>query len=114
MNKSFLVGVIFTLGASLCEAQTQKAPAKIPADVEKILQTYACLACHKLDARVVGPAYEEVAKKKYTQQQIVDLIYTPKPSNWPGYPPMTPMKHVPKEEVLKIADWIVSLAAKKK
>ena len=41
-----------------------KKPTAIPADVEKLLTQYACLACHKADAKVIGPAYAEVAKKK--------------------------------------------------
>lgn len=91
-----------------------KKPAAIPADVEKLLTQYACLACHKADAKVIGPAYAEVAQKKYTDAQIVELIYTPKPANWPGFPPMVPMKHVPKDDALKIAGWINSLASSKK
>ena len=112
MNKSFVVAAIFMLSAVIARAQDKAVASKIPADVEKILTKHACLACHKVDARVVGPAYLEVAKKKYTKDQIVELVYNPKPANWPGYPPMTPMKHVPKEDVLVIAGWITSLAKK--
>ena len=46
----------------------------------------------------------------------MDLIYNPVPTNWPGYPPMAPMKQVPKEDAMKLAVWINSLdksAAKK-
>lgn len=93
-------------------AQTKQA-IKIPVDVEKLLTQYACLACHKADAKVIGPAYADVANKKYTNAKIVELIYEPKPTNWPGYPPMTPMKNVPKGDALKIASWINSLAKKK-
>jgi cytochrome c len=48
-------------------------------------------------------------QKKYTAKQIVELIYKPKPSNWPGYPPMAAMSQVPKDEALKMATWIASL-----
>ena len=106
------MAAFLVMSAVIGHAQNKAATVKIPADVEKILQKHACLACHKVDARIVGPAYLDVAKKKYTKDQIVELIYNPKPANWPGYPPMTPMKHVPKEDVLLIANWIVSLAKK--
>lgn len=67
-------------------------------------------ACHKVDARIVSPAYFDGAKKYYTKEQIVELVFNPKPANWPGYPPMAPMKHVPKEGVpLTIVGWITSL-----
>lgn len=34
---------------------------KIPADVEKLLSKYTCLACHKADQRLVGPALKIAA-----------------------------------------------------
>jgi cytochrome c len=87
-------------------------PVAVPDDVNALLTKYTCLACHRPDTKLVGPAYVDVAKRKYTNQQIVNLIYEPKPANWPGYPPMAPMKQVPKEDALKIASWINSLAKK--
>ena len=87
-------------------------PVAVPDDVNALLTKYTCLACHRPDTKLVGPAYVDVAKRKYTNQQIVNLIYEPKPANWPGYPPMAPMKQVPKEDALKIATWINSLAKK--
>ncbi len=102
------------LAASLLSSLPAAAQSKPPADVEKILQKHACLACHQVETRVVGPAYKEVAKKKYKPEQIVALIHKPEPSHWPGYPPMTPMPQVPKEDALKVAKWINSLSPKKK
>jgi len=87
-------------------------PVTVPEDVNALLTKYTCLACHRPDSKLVGPAYVDVAKRKYTNQEIVNLIYEPKPANWPGYPPMAPMKQVPKEDALKIATWINSLAKK--
>ena len=61
----------------------------------------------------VGPAYTEVAKRKYSNEKIVDLIYNPQPQNWPDYAtPMAPMPQVPRADALKIAAWINSLARK--
>lgn len=110
MYKIFLA-VAFVLTVSSVQAQ-HKHEIKIPADVEKLLSKYTCLACHKADQRLVGPAYLDVSKKKYTNAQVVELIYNPKSANWPGYPPMAPMKQVPREDALKIAAWINSIAKK--
>ena len=93
-------------------ASAAPKPVTVPDDVNALLTKYTCLACHRADTKLVGPAYVDVAKRKYTNQKIVDLIYEPKPENWPGYPPMAPMKQVPKEDALKIATWINSLAKK--
>ncbi len=80
-----------------------------PVDIKPLVQKYACFACHKVDARLVGPAYQDVAKKKYSVEKIVKLIANPEPANWPGYPPMAPMKNVPKDDAVKLAKWINSL-----
>lgn len=91
--------------AAMASAQT-----KIPPNVQKVLQKNTCLACHNPDTKLVGPAYKEVMKKKnYKPEQIVALIYKPKPSNWPGYPAMAALPQVPKDEAMLIANWIVTL-----
>lgn len=92
---------------------TAKAEDKAAPDFEEIrplLVKNTCTACHNADKRQVGPAYTEVAKRNYSNEEIVELIYNPKPENWPGFAtPMPPMPQVPKEEALKIAAWINSL-----
>lgn len=86
------------------------AEVEVPADINVLLKKNTCLTCHNANEKVVGPAYVEVAKRNYTPEQIVELIYKPKPSNWPDYQtPMVGLPNVPKEEALKIANWIVSL-----
>ena len=89
-----------------------KAEVKVPAyaEVEGMLTQYTCLACHNTEKRQVGPAYIEIAKRKYTNEEIVKLIYNPQPQNWPDYATeMPPMPQVPEEDALKIAAWINSL-----
>jgi len=80
------------------------------ADVQKLLLKNTCLSCHNPTKKVIGPSYEEIAKRKYTVAQIVQLIQKPNPSNWPGYATkMPPMAHVSKAELTQIATWIKSL-----
>jgi cytochrome c len=50
-----------------------------------------------------------VAKKGYSEEQIVALIYAPKPENWPGFVPMPPQPQVSKEDAAVIAKWINGL-----
>lgn len=78
-----------------------------------LLSKHTCLACHKVNERAVGPAYSEVAKRKYTNAQLEALIAEPKPENWPDFAtPMAPMSHVPKKDIQKIAAWINNLNKK--
>lgn len=110
VNKMLLAVGIICVGSTVASAQV-----KIPADIEALLTKNTCFACHRADQKLVGPGYKEVmAKKKYKPEQIVELIYAPKPANWPGYPPMAALPSVPKDDALKIAKWIVTLAPKKK
>jgi cytochrome c551/c552 len=89
-------------------AAAQKAPTE--AEVKPLLTKNTCSACHATDKRQVGPAFKEIAKRNYTVDKMVSLIYNPQPQNWPGYSTeMPPMPQVPKEEAKKIAQWINSL-----
>lgn len=79
-------------------------------EIMPILQSNTCIACHQLNKKQVGPAYTEIAKRKYSNERIVELIYNPEPSNWPDYAtPMAPMPQVKREDAIKIAAWINSL-----
>lgn len=78
--------------------------------VKPLLDRNTCSACHQMSKRVVGPAFSDIAKRRYTDKKIVELIYNPQPENWPDYStPMAPMPQVPKDEAMKIAAWINSL-----
>jgi len=78
--------------------------------IQPILARNTCSACHNTDSRQVGPSFREIAKRNYNDEQIIELIHTPKPENWPDYTtPMPPMPHVPREDALKIAKWINTL-----
>ena len=100
-----------TTAAKPAEPAIAAAPKRkpVPADVSALLNKHACLACHQPYDKVIGPAYAEVSKKKYSADQIVELVHSPKPEHWPGYPPMAPMAHVPKGDIVVIANWINSL-----
>jgi cytochrome c551/c552 len=80
------------------------------AQVQPLLQKNTCLTCHNPNTKLIGPSYKEIAKKKYSVNQIVQLIQKPNPEHWPGYATRMPsMAHVSKNELNKIAEWIKSL-----
>ena len=110
MKKMFgsLLAVV-TLTVASFNANAQAPTADIPAEMNALMSKYTCIACHRPNQRLVGPAYSEVAKKKYSNEKIVELIYNPIPTNWPGYPPMAAVKQIPKDDALKLAGWINSL-----
>jgi len=98
-------------------ANTVASVSKVPTydEVKPLLSKHTCLACHQTEKRQVGPAYRDVAKRRYSNEQVVELIYNPKPQNWPEYATeMPPMPQVPRADALKIAAWINSLAGEDK
>jgi cytochrome c551/c552 len=91
-------------------SKTAVAGALTYDQVKPLLDKNTCTACHQTTKRQVGPAFSDIAKRKYSNEKIVELIYSPQPGNWPGYATeMAPMPQVPKDEALKIAAWINSL-----
>jgi len=79
-------------------------------EVQPLLQKNTCLTCHNPNTKVIGPSYKEIATKKYSIAQLVQLIQKPNPEHWSGYATRMPsMAHVPKAELTKIAEWIKSL-----
>jgi cytochrome c551/c552 len=96
--------------AKKAKAAAPKAQVITEAEVKPLLSKNTCNACHTTDKRQIGPSFKEIAKRKYSVDKIVELIYNPQPQNWPGYSTeMPPMPQVPKEEARKIATWINSL-----
>jgi len=82
------------------------------AEIEPLLVKNTCVACHQQSKRQVGPAFVDIAKRKYSNERIVELIYKPEPKNWPEHEtPMAAMPQVPRSEALQIAAWINSLRA---
>ena len=69
-----------------------------------------CLTCHKVDAKLVGPSYQEVAAK-YTEadmDMLVNKIIDGGKGNW-GEIPMTPHAGMSKENAKKMVEYILSL-----
>jgi cytochrome c551/c552 len=82
-------------------------------EVQPLLVKYTCVACHNPDKKQVGPGFNEIAKRNYSVDRILQLLKNPEPQNWPTYAtPMPPMPNVPEADARKIANWINSLAKK--
>lgn len=98
-------------------SEVKAAPVKVAKkaanndlEIAGLLKKHTCSACHAKDSKLIGPAFTEIAKRNYSNQKILELVYKPNPQNWPDFATeMAPMSHVPKADVLKIAGWINSL-----
>jgi len=69
-----------------------------------------CLSCHKMDEKLIGPSYKDVAAK-YTEADIdmlADKIIEGGKGNW-GDIPMTPHAEMSKENAKSMVKYILSL-----
>lgn len=92
------------------------ADAKATPDVPKLLGTYACSACHAVDHKVVGPAFQDVAAKYQGNagavQHLTDKIRKGGAGVW-GPIPMPPQSGPSDAELAAIIHWVLSQPAKK-
>jgi len=93
-------------GQSTTRTTSAAKGSDIPHDINERLKSNTCLACHKVDERLVGPSFRDIAARKYSNQEMVRLMQYPEPENWPGYSPMISMSSVPENDLLAIAEWI--------
>ena len=98
--------LLAALGAAVLAA----APAA-KAD-EAMAKKYNCLACHQVDKKVVGPAYQDIAKKYAGQSgaeaKLVEKVKKGGAGVW-GPIPMPPNTAVPDADVKKLVEWVLSL-----
>jgi cytochrome c len=70
-----------------------------------------CMTCHKVDAKLIGPAYKEVAAKYAGQKDAIanlsEKVIKGGTGVW-GQIPMTPNQVTP-DEAKTIVTWIMSL-----
>ncbi|RZI41627.1 c-type cytochrome [Herbaspirillum sp. HC18] len=71
-----------------------------------------CMACHSVDAKVVGPAYKDVAKKyagqKDAENMLVQKVLKGSTGTW-GSIPMPANAQVTEAEAHTLVKWILSL-----
>jgi cytochrome c len=79
---------------------------------QALAQKSACMSCHGVDKKIVGPAFKEVAKKyagdKSAHAMLVEKVKTGGKGVW-GPVPMPPSPQVKPEDASKIIDWVLSL-----
>ena len=78
---------------------------------EALAKSKACLACHQVQKKVVGPAFKDVAAK-YKGQAGAEAMLAGKIKNgtkgvW-GPVPM-PAQNVTEDEAKKLAAWVLAL-----
>jgi cytochrome c len=106
-----LLGRSISLIAALLVAQAANA-ALDNASAQAMLQKNGCAACHAIDKKVVGPAYQDVAAKykgdKDALAKLSDKVKKGGTGVW-GQIPMPPNAQVSDADIKDIVSWILSL-----
>jgi cytochrome c len=81
-------------------------------DMMALAKAKNCLACHAVDAKIVGPAYKAVAEKYAGQpgaeQTLVNAVLHGHVGTW-GQVPMPANTSVTPAQAKQLVDWILSL-----
>ena len=104
------VFVALIAGAGLLAAGgAQAADAKA---MEDLMKKNACIACHAVDKKMVGPAYKDVAAKyrgqKDAEAKLVEKVKKGGVGVW-GQVPMPPNPNVSDADAKALVQWILSL-----
>ena len=96
--------------AASADTASTTAAAKPEDEGKALVEGADCLSCHKVDSKLVGPSYQDVAAK-YTEADIDHLsqkIIDGGKGVW-GDIPMTPHAGLSKENAQKMVKYILSL-----
>jgi len=78
---------------------------------QALAQKSACLSCHQVAKKVVGPAFKDVAAKYKGDAKAADhlfeVIKKGGKGNW-GQVPMPPNPQVSDADAKKLASWVLS------
>ena len=101
------------LGATVAIAGSAFGQGKVdPKAAEALAQKSGCIACHAVDKKVIGPAYNEVAAKykgdKDAQKKLETKVKAGGQGVW-GPVPMPPNAQVSDADVKTLVAWVLSL-----
>lgn len=93
-------------------ADAPAAIATVPvADpVQKLLATHACIACHAVDQKLVGPGFREIAQRyrgdSGAAEKLARKIREGGSGVW-GPTPMPPNQHLGEADVRTLVSWVL-------
>jgi cytochrome c len=99
-------------GAAAGTAAAATAPARAAeaatAPITKTLQQHLCLTCHGMDAKIVGPALQDVAKKYAARPDAVEYLTGKIRAGGSGLwgPIPMPPQTLPESDAKAIAKWL--------
>jgi len=98
--------------ADTVAAVAPAAPAATAEDpTQKLLSANACIACHAVDRKLIGPGFREIAQRYQgqsgAQDQLAKKIRDGGAGAW-GATPMPPHRHLSDADLGLMVGWIIS------
>jgi cytochrome c len=104
-----------SLSTTIQQAATEPVNISTSFELPPIFKKYDCGSCHRLNEKLQGPSYEEIAAKYYAQTTAVnylsDKIIKGGSGVW-GSVPMNAHPAMPAEDARELATYILSLHQK--
>ena len=101
-----------TAAGAAAVAAAPASPAVDAVAAQTLATKHACMACHKVDAKLIGPGFKEIAAKykgdKTAEAKLIDKVKKGGAGVW-GSVPMPPHPQVPDAEVKTVVQWVLSL-----
>lgn len=78
---------------------------------EALAKSKACLACHQIDKKVVGPAFKDISAKYKGKPEAVATLSAKVKNGGKGVwgPVPMPAQNVTDEEATQLVKWVLSL-----
>lgn len=97
----------------VAEAPTSEATVAVGSEKGKqLISTSDCLTCHKVDSKIVGPSYIEVANKYEATAANIEMlagkIVSGGSGNW-GEIPMSPHPTITTDDAKEMVKYILAL-----
>ena len=96
--------------AAAAVAGPARAPAAAAPPITKTLQQHLCLTCHGIDAKIVGPALQDVARKYAARPDVVEYLTQKIRAGGAGIwgPIPMPPQALPEADATAIAKWLAA------
>jgi cytochrome c len=80
---------------------------------EPLAKASGCLTCHSVNAKVLGPAYKDVAAKykgdKGAEARLIEKVKKGGSGNWGNIPMPANSPQVKDADIKTIVEWVLSL-----
>ncbi|AWB34289.1 c-type cytochrome [Orrella marina] len=100
-----IVGVVLSVPVALAEALSME-------EGTALAKSSACLACHQIDSRRVGPSFKQISERYAGQSDaveiLVDSVRKGGRGKW-GAIPMPAQAQVSPENARNLAEWILAI-----